>query len=265
MMKRGKEMRKQFKMVANVLLLCGLTAYVNPLAGGIKASESSIVAQDKAEGESRKEQMAAYSAVLKGIYYQHKYPDGQDCGFNYSGDVSDNQFAIYDVDGDGKDELIIEITTTCTAGMCVSVYSFDEITHVIREEFRELPLLTIYNNGLIKAGWSHNQGLAGEFWPYTLYQYQSKNDCFAVIGEVDAWDKTVRQTDHEGNAFPDILDKDRNGLVYFVTMTGEGMDTSMIDDAEYSLWLNGYLGDAQELVVPYKKLTEENIAGIIGQ
>ena len=161
--------------------------------------------------------------------------------------------------------MIVEITTTCTAGMCVSVYSFDEITHVIREEFREFPLLTIYNNGLIKAGWSHNQGLAGEFWPYTLYQYQSKNDCFAVIGEVDAWDKTVRQTDHEGNAFPDILDKDRNGLVYFVTMTGEGMDTSMIDDAEYSLWLNEYLGDAQELVVPYKKLTEENIAGIIGQ
>ena len=43
------------------------------------------------------------------------------------------------------------------------------------------------------------------------------------------------------------------------------MDTSTIDDAEYSLWLNGYLGDAQELVVPYKKLTEENIAGMIGQ
>lgn len=149
--------------------------------------------------------------------------------------------------------------------MCVSVYSFDEITHMIREEFREFPLLTIYNNGLIKAGWSHNQGLAGEFWPYTLYQYQPQNDCFAVIGEVDAWDKTVRQTDHEGNAFPDILDKDGNGLVYFVTMTGEDKGTSMIDDAEYFLWLNGYLGNAQELVVPYKKLTEENIAGLVGQ
>ena len=136
---------------------------------------------------------------------------------------------------------------------------------MIQEELREFPGLTIYDNGLIKADWSHNQGLAGEFWPYTLYQYQLKDDCFAVIGEVDAWDKTVRQIDHEGNAFPDILDKDGNGLVYFVTMTGEGMDTSTIDDAEYSLWLNGYLGDAQELVVPYKKLTEENIAGMIGQ
>ena len=233
-------MRKQFKMVANVLLLCGLTAYVNPLAGGIKASESGIAVQDKAKKENHKEQMDAYAAVLKGIYYQHKYPDGQDCGFNDFGDVSENQFAIYDVDGDGKDELIIEVTTTCTAGMCVSVYSFDEITHVIREEFREFPLLTIY-------------------------QYQPENDSFVVIGEVDAWDKALRQTDYEGNAFPDILDKDGNGLVYFVTMIGEGKDTSMIDDAEYFLWLNGYLGNAQELVVPYKKLTEENIVGIIGQ
>lgn len=265
MMKRGKEMRKQFKMVANVLLLCGLTAYVNPLAGGIKASESSIVAQDKAEGESRKEQMAAYSAVLKGIYYQHKYPDGQDCGFNYSGDVSDNQFAIYDVDGDGKDELIIEITTTCTAGMCVNIYGFDENAHMIQEELREFPGLTIYDNGLIKADWSHNQGLAGEFWPYTLYQYQLKDDCFAVIGEVDAWDKSIRQIDYEGNVFPDSLDNDGNGLVYFVTMAGEGMGKTMIDDAEYFLWLNEYLDDAQELVLPYKKLTEENIAELLKQ
>ena len=180
-------MRKQFKMVANVLLLCGLTAYVNPLAGGIKASESGIAVQDKAKKENHKEQMDAYAAVLKGIYYQHKYPDGQDCGFNDFGDVSENQFAIYDVDGDGKDELIIEVTTTCTAGMCVSVYSFDEITHVIREEFREFPLLTIYQNGFIKAGWSHNQGLAGEFWPYTLYQYQPENDSFVVFGRLMHW------------------------------------------------------------------------------
>lgn len=56
-----------------------------------------------------------------------------------------------------------------------------------------------------------------------------------------------------------------NGLVYFVTMAGEGMGKTMIDDAEYFLWLNEYLDDAQELVLPYKKLTEENIAELLKQ
>ena len=265
MKKRGKEIRNRFKIAVDVLLFCGLIVCVNPLTGGIKAAEGGIAVQDKAKVGDHKEQMAAYADVLKGIYYQQKYPDGQDCEFNGFSDISENRFTVYDVDGDGKDELIIEITTTCTAGMCVNIYGFDENAHMIQEELREFPGLTIYDNGLIKADWSHNQGLAGEFWPYTLYQYQLKDDCFAVIGEVDAWDKSIRQIDYEGNVFPDSLDNDGNGLVYFVTMAGEGMGKTMIDDAEYFLWLNEYLDDAQELVLPYKKLTEENIAELLKQ
>ena len=171
---------------------------VNPLAGGIKASESSIVAQDKAEGESRKEQMAAYSAVLKGIYYQHKYPDGQDCGFNYSGDVSDNQFAIYDIDFDGKEELIIQYTTTYTAGMVEVIYDYDSKTKLLKEELRSFPSLTYYNNGIVSADWSHNQGLAGlgDFWPYTLYQYKQESDTYIEIASVDAWNKEQANEDY---------------------------------------------------------------------
>ena len=58
--------------------------------------------------------MAAYAAALEEIYTNHTFPDGKDFGFDGFHDMSENKFAVYDIDSDGKKELIVLYTTTYT-------------------------------------------------------------------------------------------------------------------------------------------------------
>lgn len=129
---------------------------------------------------------AAYVSILEEIYYNHTFPDGEDYGFFDSSHISDNKFAVCDIDQDGKDELIIQYITTYMAGMVELIYDYDKESDTVRTEFGEFPAITFYDNGVIEAGFSHNQGLAGDFWPYNLYQYEPDSDAYIMVGMIDA-------------------------------------------------------------------------------
>ena len=59
------------------------------------------------------------------------------------------------------------------------VYDYDEASGELYEELSQFPMLTFfYDNATIGAGISHNQGYAGEFWPYTFYTYDAANDSY---------------------------------------------------------------------------------------
>lgn len=207
-------------------------------------------------------QLMVYTSVLEGIYFDHIFPDGYDCEWQ---DYDDNQnrFAVYDIDNDGAEELIVQYTTTCMAGMVELIYNYDQNTKSVTEEFIEFPALTYYDNGIIVAEWSHNQGLAGDnFWPYTLYQYDSALDTYIEVGTVDAWDRTYAKTDYYGNPFPTESDANGDGIVYFITQDGEYNLDKPVDLEEYMQWRDSYLGTATEITVPYLNLTEENINSI---
>ena len=76
------------------------------------------------------------------------------------------------------------------------------------EELSQFPMLTFYDNATIGAGISHNQGYAGEFWPYMFYTYDAANDSYRAEYFVDAWDKSLSDVNYNGEAFPDDADKD---------------------------------------------------------
>ena len=98
---------------------------------------------------------------MEGICRNQVFPDGSEFQYDASTNGEGNQFAIYDIDFDGKEELIIQYTTTYTAGMVEVIYDYDSKTKLLKEELRSFPSLTYYNNGIVSADWSHNQGLAG--------------------------------------------------------------------------------------------------------
>ena len=54
----------------------------------------------------------AYKDVLHKIRELHILPDGIDYGYDQIHDLSENSFAVYDIDNDGKDELLISYWTT---------------------------------------------------------------------------------------------------------------------------------------------------------
>ena len=174
----------------------------------------------------RASRIKAYQAALENIYQNHILPDGSELRDDISGEMSGNKFAVYDVDHDGRDELV----------------------------------LTFYDNATIGAGISHNQGYAGEFWPYTFYTYDAANDSYRAEYFVDAWDKSLSDVNYNGEAFPDDADKDGDGIVYYLdapdgSETGEPLDRDAFDQ-----WVSENVGNEEN--IPFQDLTEDAIRQI---
>lgn len=176
--------------------------------------------------------------------------------------LSSENFAICDVNGDGKNELIIQRNSTYVAGQVERVYSANG-----NELLAEYPMTTYYDNGYVAAGWSHNQGVAGDkLWPYTLYWYDSSAGKYVQEAAVDGWDKSIRDTylsyDETTIPFPEDVDKDGDGFVYYIIEEEGGYAPvygEPMDYADYALWVARYLG-TNRVDVTYYPLTEKNIA-----
>ena len=206
----------------------------------------------------------AYFTSLENLIKNHILPDGTAGGEEQLGDMSENKFAVHDVDNDGKEELILLYSTTITAGMAGYVFDYDIEAGALQTQLYEYPALTFYNNGIVKALWSHNQGRAGDhFWPYNLYKYVPDSDSYILVGMVDAWDKNYAGTDDQNNPIPGDIDKSGTGIVYYIMEEGQYDDTHTIDASEYNEWVTAYIGNASEIQIQYMDLTEENISRII--
>lgn len=200
---------------------------------------------------------AGFADAIETYCHDGTFPDGQGGG-EIPGSIF---YTAYDVDGDGNDELMIQNSSTVTAGMTERIYSCED--GVFREEFSEYPALTYYDNGIILAAWSHNQGLAGdELWPYTLYQYQPETDSYEVLGYVDAWSRERADFTNEWGEFPDEIDNDGDGCVYFLLPSdweGQYSHARIVDGPDHENWRDQYLNGGGILEIPYQELKIETV------
>lgn len=185
------------------------------------------------------------------------FPDGRS-----GGDIPGIIFyAVYDVDGDGEDELILKNEGTDMASMTERVYAYEN--GVFRTEYFGFPALTYYDNGIVQEEWSHNQGKAGDkFWPYTLYQYNADDDNYIELGAVDAWDRELADFISDYGAFPDDIDTDGDGYIYLLLSfdyISQRYNTDIVDGPDYEKWRNQYLDGAEALEIPYRKLAVEKV------
>lgn len=229
------------------------------MLSGYGENSSPVSSETPAQDEENIHARAAYGTILKNLLENHVFPDGSSDGFETEyGKMEENQFAVYDVDGDGKDELILLYTTTIVAGERGLVFGWDEGAGELKTQLEEFPLLTFYDNGILTAGWSHNQGKGGSFWPYFLYEYDSETDQYSKVGSVDAWDESLGL---EG--YPKEIDTSGAGFVYYISMGDTIIWDSPVDETEYHAWLDKYIKDASELPISYLPLTEENIQQMV--
>lgn len=212
--------------------------------------------------EENRDARTLYAQVLTTLLDENLLPGEINYPGRYIGTVAErkamaeNQFAVCDVDGDGREELVLQYNTAIMiAGMRALIYDTDE-NGGLRLQFSEFPNLTFYDNGAIQAGLSHNQGLAGDFWPYTLYVYDPGSDLYRDVGTVDAWSR-----DYRPQNYPADIDTSGTGFVYYVY---RDIDTEYgvlppVDESEYLLWREEYLAGAAELELPWQSLTAEQI------
>lgn len=222
------------------------------------------------------ERRLAYGKALWDMYLLGRLPDGEALEHLSEEEAAKNRFALADVDGDGAEELIVCWTNACVAGMRGLVYGYDG--GELRLELSEFPDLTFYGSGTVQAGWSHNQGWAGRFWPFTLYQYRPESGAYERIGDVDAWDNSCTEGDEAlAAAFPREADADGDGLVYYIlpgewynrprfpedgSLTGQLWGTDPVDGAALRDWVDTCTGGAESLDIPLQDLSEENIAAL---
>lgn len=78
------------------------------------------------EEKERTKMIELYKIILSNLYYNHTMPDSSYVLHDpILGDISDNQFAVADVDCDGKDELIVQLISVSMAGQHAWIIGFD--------------------------------------------------------------------------------------------------------------------------------------------
>ncbi len=191
----------------------------------------------------------AYMKAARAFVKEHKFPNGdaileEDLGME---EFSGNKLAICDVNGDGQPELLIMFEATHMAAKMGYVCGFDEKAKKLTVLLDCPPFCEFYDNGCVKIDVSHNQGLAGRFWPYSVSKYNKKTGEYEYFGSADAWDKEDFPEDFEGNPFPDKVDKTGDGMIYYID---GGNDKSLdgekpVDTPVYEKWEAKWKGSAK--------------------
>ena len=197
-----------------------------------------------------------YRDVLYSVLNTQKYGDVE---FPSSDNISEETFAIADINGDGKKELIISFKNTITAWQKKVIFGKDNLGNIYCEADNLGVSCDFYNNGVLKSYLSHNQSLSSVFYPYQLMQYHSQSGTYEPIATVEAWNKSEHATNYEGTTFPDSIDTSGTGQVYQISI-GDTYNQNYVDSSTYRSWLGQYTDSASGWVAPqYWYLTTAGI------
>ena len=211
-----------------------------------------------------------YSGVLSQLIAAWQLPDMEvdtsslEQGF---GEMRDNTFAVTDIDGDGREELIISYGSASMAGMFEVIYDYDPQSGQLRQEFLNFPSITYYDNGVIIAQASHNHSRGEDFWPVAFYRYQAERDSYEWIGYADTWSKQWSEIfdGEENKPFPEELDVDGDGILYNIQngsldAVSYNYEDYRYNKADYEEWYQEIMAGANEIRIDTKPLEYASFA-----
>lgn len=233
----------------------GENADVSAEISVLEAEESDLRRQI---AEARKyERFMEVLAQLSGAL---ELPEIGQVDYDYSGNLTENQYAIMDVDGDGREELVINYFTASMAGQFVAVYDYMSETDILTLE-GVFWSVTFYDNGTAVSQASHNHSYSMDFWPYTLYCYNPEKDIYELAAYVEAWDgELFPEIGTEKEPFPTERDTDGDGILYKI-LAEESYD---VDDytynlAEYDAWYEEQLGGVQAILLQWDSIVSDKV------
>ncbi len=172
--------------------------------GGVPGAED-VGGIGDMSGVENAEARKLYAATLRNLLYSRILPDGsvyKDLPMH-----ENSKFAVYDVDGDGGEELVLCYDSGFMAGMWGFVLGYDGDSKEIHIQLEEQFDLVFLKNGNLKVLDSHNQ-TDGDMWPYSLYRYLPESDAYELAGHVHAEDEDWSRD------YPEHVDVSGAGTVY---------------------------------------------------
>ena len=181
-----------------------------------------------------------------------KFPAG---GSEWNGKPYDSFYAIKDVDMDNKEELVINWVGANFS--VIYIYDYDRETKEAYIQHDGYNDMVMYDGGYIIEANSHNQGRSSldNFWPYSIKAYDSQNDVYEHIANIDAWTDNCDWFEPE---FPESKDADGDGVVYY-SWTAENWNnpTDIMDNAEYKQFYEKYTS-GNPLIIEWKRIISED-------
>ena len=186
----------------------------------------------------------AYISALEGLMEQGISPD-----------EGDWKFTLYDIDFDGKDELIFDVHGSISVSRDgYRIYDYEEETGNLVEMLRGPFYTTFYNNGVVKVSFYPDDDESDV--SYSLYQYEREKEEYVCVADVSKWDGSILDEDLDGSPFPAEADVDGDGIVYGIRT--EEQET-YVDGDEYFAWRDAYIGGAETIELTFSNLSKENI------
>ena len=201
----------------------------------------------------------AYRQLLQTYVVLGELP-GYDQDIPYSeyadGEWTD-MYAILDIDGDGKNELVLRIAQTIMASMQENIYAYDEATGEIVQELWAFPICTYLRDGQsIQSGWSHGTGAEGpDFWPFNVFFYNAETDTYELDGYCAQISLEAMKEMGWEDRFPTEYDKDGDGIIYEISNETTG-DLEWVDEDGYQFWYNNLFGQDPPMELPWNTLDE---------
>ena len=191
-----------------------------------------------------------YRQTLTDLHEKHLLPSGAE--LEIIGDVEQNRFAVYDIDGDDRDELILEISQAAAENCFTAVYDMDA-NGELRRELRYEAAVTFWTGGIVTAAYPDAAEQEGDFIPYAAAQYDQEQDVYAEFAYVSAIDRDALAAHDLLDEYPESADKSKTGRVYCIS------GDTPVDVTEYENWYAAWHTGLHETEIPLVELTEENI------
>lgn len=196
-----------------------------------------------------------YREKLDDIYHN---PGDYIDDYEWFGELEVNKFTIRDINQDGIDDLLFQITNSTSAGMHTKAWTYNEDT-------QSLQLMgqlgsggsgcDFYYNGIIK-GYLPLKYVTGEFWPYSLARYDQDTqefNWFATARSVE------REWDEKGEYSP-ADDADGDGIIYYFYNNNE--QPSPLTFAQYQERVQEVIPDNQKMSMAWKTMEWCNISKV---
>ena len=205
-----------------------------------------------------------YSEVLEDILEDEEWPDGTRVPSDWNGGYGYNKFAICDINKDGNEELIVEISNVPVADMVTRVFDYDAKKDEVFEVYCGFPGMEFYDNGLVYQPASHGQS-GNMIYPYELFQYNKETKEYDWLASAYSVERNVPYSDYDPTN-----DEDQDGVIYYVSEELNDYPGTAYTKAEYEEWIAGKKEKAEKQYIPWEPLwgtsleNLEYLAGIEG-